>query len=289
MSIFIDETTRLVVQGVTGRDGSFHTRQMIGYGTKIVAGVTPGKGGSLFEGVVPVYDTVADAVRETKPDAAVIYVPAAAAAAAIFEAADAGLGLIVCITEGIPVLDMTRVIPFLHERGVRLIGPNCPGLIAPGKSKVGIIPGNICRPGRIGVVSRSGTLTYEIIHQLSSHDLGQSTCVGIGGDPIVGTSFIHCLSAFQADPETDAVVMIGEIGGTDEQQAAEFVQRAMTKPVVGFIAGQTAPPGRRMGHAGAIVSGAGGTAAEKMAALARAGIGVMQRPADVVPFLAERL
>ncbi len=289
MSIFIDEATRLVVQGVTGRDGSFHTRQMIGYGTRIVAGVTPGKGGSLFEGVVPVYDTVADAVRETKPNAAVIYVPAAAAAAAIFEAADAGLGLIVCITEGIPVLDMTRVIPFLHERGVRLIGPNCPGLIAPGKSKVGIIPGNICRPGRIGVVSRSGTLTYEIIHQLSSHDLGQSTCVGIGGDPIVGTSFIHCLSAFQADPETDAVVMIGEIGGTDEQQAAEFVQRAMTKPVVGFIAGQTAPPGRRMGHAGAIVSGAGGTAAEKMAALARAGIGVMQRPADVVPFLAERL
>jgi len=289
VSIFIDEATRLVVQGVTGRDGSFHTRQMIGYGTRIVAGVTPGKGGSLFEGVVPVYDTVADAVRETKPNAAVIYVPAAAAAAAIFEAADAGLGLIVCITEGIPVLDMTRVIPFLHERGVRLIGPNCPGLIAPGKSKVGIIPGNICRPGRIGVVSRSGTLTYEIIHQLSSHDLGQSTCVGIGGDPIVGTSFIHCLSAFQADPETDAVVMIGEIGGTDEQQAAEFVQRAMTKPVVGFIAGQTAPPGRRMGHAGAIVSGAGGTAAEKMAALARAGIGVMQRPADVVPFLAERL
>jgi len=289
VSIFVDAGTRLVVQGVTGRDGSFHTRQMIGYGTKIVAGVTPGKGGSLFEGVVPVYDTVADAVRETKPNAAVIYVPAAAAAAAIFEAADAGLGLIVCITEGIPVLDMTRVIPFLHERGVRLIGPNCPGLIAPGKSKVGIIPGNICRPGRIGVVSRSGTLTYEIIHQLSSHDLGQSTCVGIGGDPIVGTSFVHCLSAFQADPETDAVVMIGEIGGTDEQQAAEFVQRAMTKPVVGFIAGQTAPPGRRMGHAGAIVSGAGGTAAEKMAALARAGIGVMRRPADVVPFLKERL
>jgi len=289
VSIFVDAGTRLVVQGVTGRDGSFHTRQMIGYGTKIVAGVTPGKGGSLFEGVVPVYDTVADAVRETKPNAAVIYVPAAAAAAAIFEAADAGLGLIVCITEGIPVLDMTRVIPFLHERGVRLIGPNCPGLIAPGKSKVGIIPGNICRPGRIGVVSRSGTLTYEIIHQLSSHDLGQSTCVGIGGDPIVGTSFVHCLSAFQADPETDAVVMIGEIGGADEQQAAEFVQRAMTKPVVGFIAGQTAPPGRRMGHAGAIVSGAGGTAAEKMAALARAGIGVMRRPADVVPFLKERL
>jgi len=289
MSIFIDQETRLVVQGVTGRDGSFHTRQMIGYGTKVVAGVTPGKGGTPFDGVVPVYDTVAEAARETRPNVAVIYVPAAAAAAAIFEAADAGLGFIVCITEGIPVLDMTRVLPFLHERGARLIGPNCPGLITPGKSKVGIIPGNICKAGRIGVVSRSGTLTYEIIHQLSSHDYGQSTCVGIGGDPLVGTSFIHCLSAFQADPDTDAVVMIGEIGGAEEQQAAEFVQRAMTKPVVGFIAGQTAPPGRRMGHAGAIISGAEGTAAEKMAALARAGIGVMQRPADVVPLLAERL
>ncbi len=289
MSIFIDQETRLLVQGVTGRDGSFHTRQMIGYGTKVVAGVTPGKGGTPFDGVVPVYDTVAEAARETRPNVAVIYVPAAAAAAAIFEAADAGLGFIVCITEGIPVLDMTRVLPFLHERGARLIGPNCPGLITPGKSKVGIIPGNICKTGRIGVVSRSGTLTYEIIHQLSSHDYGQSTCVGIGGDPLVGTSFIHCLSAFQADPDTDAVVMIGEIGGAEEQQAAEFVQRAMTKPVVGFIAGQTAPPGRRMGHAGAIISGAEGTAAEKMAALARAGIGVMQRPADVVPLLAERL
>ena len=289
MSIFIDQETRLLVQGVTGRDGSFHTRQMIGYGTKVVAGVTPGKGGTPFDGVVPVYDTVAEAARETRPNVAVIYVPAAAAAAAIFEAADAGLGLIVCITEGIPVLDMTRVLPFLHERGARLIGPNCPGLITPGKSKVGIIPGNICKTGRIGVVSRSGTLTYEIIHQLSSHDYGQSTCVGIGGDPLVGTSFIHCLSAFQADPDTDAVVMIGEIGGAEEQQAAEFVQRAMTKPVVGFIAGQTAPPGRRMGHAGAIVSGAEGTAAEKMAALERAGIGVMQRPADVVPLLKERL
>ncbi len=289
MSIFIDQETRLLVQGVTGRDGSFHTRQMIGYGTKVVAGVTPGKGGTPFDGVVPVYDTVAEAARETRPNVAVIYVPAAAAAAAIFEAADAGLGFIVCITEGIPVLDMTRVLPFLHERGARLIGPNCPGLITPGKSKVGIIPGNICKAGRIGVVSRSGTLTYEIIHQLSSHDYGQSTCVGIGGDPLVGTSFIHCLSAFQADPDTDAVVMIGEIGGAEEQQAAEFVQRAMTKPVVGFIAGQTAPPGRRMGHAGAIISGAEGTAAEKMAALARAGIGVMQRPADVVPLLAERL
>ena len=289
MSIFIDQQTRLVVQGITGRDGSFHTRQMIGYGTKVVAGVTPGKGGQLFDGVAPVFDTVADAVRETQANTSVIYVPAAVAASAIFEAADAGILLIVCITEGIPVLDMTRVLPYLNERGARLIGPNCPGLISPGKSKVGIIPGNICRPGRVGVVSRSGTLTYEIVHQLSTQGLGQSTCVGIGGDPLIGTTFIHCLSAFQADGETDAVVMIGEIGGTDEQQAADFVQQAMTKPVVGFIAGQTAPPGRRMGHAGAIISGSSGTAAEKMAAFARAGIAVMKRPADVVPLLKERL
>jgi len=289
VSVFIDEQTRLLVQGITGRDGSFHTRQMIGYGTKVVAGVTPGKGGQTFDGVVPVFDTVADAVRETSANTSVIYVPAAVAASAIFEAADAGILLIVCITEGIPVLDVTRVLPFLHDRGARLIGPNCPGLISPTKSKVGIIPGNICRPGRIGVVSRSGTLTYEIIHQLSTHGLGQSTCIGIGGDPLIGTNFIHCLSAFQADAETDAVVMIGEIGGTDEQQAAEFVQTGMTKPVVGFIAGQTAPPGRRMGHAGAIISGSSGTAAEKMAAFARAGISVMKRPADVVPLLEERL
>ena len=289
MSVFVDQETRLLVQGITGRDGSFHTRQMIGYGTKVVAGVTPGKGGQVFDGVVPVFDTVADAVRDTRANASIIYVPAAVAASAIFEAADAGIALIVCITEGIPVLDVTRVLPFLHERGARLIGPNCPGLISPSKSKVGIIPGNICRPGRIGVVSRSGTLTYEIVHQLSTHDLGQSTCIGIGGDPLIGTNFIHCLSAFQADTETDAVVMIGEIGGTDEQQAAEFVQAGMTKPVVGFIAGQTAPPGRRMGHAGAIIAGSSGTAAEKIAAFARAGISVMKRPADVVPLLAERL
>ena len=289
MSVFLDQNTRLVVQGITGRDGSFHTRQMISYGTKVVAGVTPGKGGQLFDGVVPIFDTVADAVRETRANTAVIYVPAAAAASAVFEAADAGLGLVVCITEGIPVLDMTRVLPYLHERGARLIGPNCPGLISPGKSKVGIIPGNICQPGRIGVVSRSGTLTYEIVHQLSTQGYGQSTCIGIGGDPLIGTSFIHCLSAFQADAGTDAVVMIGEIGGTDEQQAAEFVTQAMTKPVIGFVAGQTAPPGRRMGHAGAIISGSSGTAAEKMAALERAGISVMGRPADVVPLLKERL
>ena len=289
MSIFVDEQTRLLVQGITGRDGSFHTRQMIGYGTKVVAGVTPGKGGQVFDGVVPVFDTVADAVRETRANTSVIYVPAAVAASAIFEAADAGIGLIVCITEGIPVLDVTRVLPFLHERGARLIGPNCPGLISPSKSKVGIIPGNICQPGRIGVVSRSGTLTYEIVHQLSTHGMGQSTCIGIGGDPLIGTNFVHCLSALKADAGTDAVVMIGEIGGTDEQQAAEFVQTTMTKPVVGFIAGQTAPPGRRMGHAGAIISGSSGTAAEKMAAFARAGIAVMKRPADVVPLLKERM
>jgi len=289
VSIFVDQQTRLVVQGITGRDGSFHTRQMIGYGTKVVAGVTPGKAGQVFDGVVPVFNTVADAVRETQANTSVIYVPAAVAASAIFEAADAGIPLIVGITEGLPVLDMTRVLPYLHERGARLIGPNCPGLISPGRSKVGIIPGNICRPGRVGVVSRSGTLTYEIVHQLSTQGLGQSTCVGIGGDPLIGTSFIHCLSAFEADAETDAVVMIGEIGGTDEQQAADFVQQTMTKPVIGFIAGQTAPPGRRMGHAGAIISGSSGTAAEKMAAFARAGIAVMKRPADVVPLLKERL
>ena len=289
MSVFVDLETRLLVQGITGRDGSFHTRQMIAYGTKVVAGVTPGKGGQPFDGVVPVFDTVADAVRETRAKATVIYVPAALAASAMYEAADAGMGLIVCITEGIPVLDMTKVLPYVHERGARLIGPNCPGLISPTQSKVGIIPGNICKPGRVGVVSRSGTLTYEIVHQLSSNGFGQSTCIGIGGDPLIGTNFIHCLSAFQADPATDAVVVIGEIGGTDEQQAAEFVQQGMTKPVIGFIAGQTAPPGRRMGHAGAIISGSAGTAAEKMAAFAQAGISVMKRPADVVPLLRERL
>ena len=289
MSVFIDRSTRLVVQGITGRDGSFHAKQMMEYGTKVVAGVTPGKGGQRFEGSVPVFNTVVEAVHATQANTSVIYVPAAVAASAIFEAADSGIGLIICITEGIPVLDMTRALPFVHERGARLIGPNCPGLISPGQSKVGIIPGNICTPGKIGVVSRSGTLTYEIVHQLSTHGMGQSTCVGIGGDPLIGTNFVHCLSAFEADPETAAIVMIGEIGGTDEQQAAEFVKEKVKKPVVGFIAGQTAPPGRRMGHAGAIISGASGTAAEKMAALAKAGISVMKRPADVVPLLRERL
>ena len=289
MSVFINQNTRLVVQGITGRDGSFHAKQMLEYGTTIVAGVTPGKGGQTFEGKVPVFNTVALAVAETGANASVIYVPAEFAAAAMFEAADAGLPLIVCITEGVPVLDMTKVMPYVREKGARLLGPNCPGMISPGQSKVGIIPGNICRPGHIGVVSRSGTLTYEIIHQLSTNGYGQSSCIGIGGDPIIGTNFIDCLAAFEADPETKAVVMIGEIGGSDEQRAADFVKARMKKPVVGFIAGQTAPPGRRMGHAGAIISGAGGTASEKMQAFERAGISVMQRPADVVPLLQARL
>jgi len=289
VSVFIDNATRLVVQGITGRDGSFHAKQMMEYGTQVVAGVTPGKGGQRFENAVPVFNTVAEAVAATKANTAVIYVPAAVAASAIFEAADAGIGLVICITEGIPVLDMTRVLPFVRERGARLIGPNCPGLISPAKSKVGIIPGNICKPGNVGVVSRSGTLTYEIVHQLSTHGLGQSTCIGIGGDPLIGTNFIDCLTAFQADAETDAIVMIGEIGGTDEQQAAEFAKREVKKPIVGFIAGQTAPPGRRMGHAGAIIAGSSGTAAEKMAAFEKAGISVMKRPADVVPLLKERM
>ena len=289
MSIFVDRDTKLVVQGITGRDGSFHTSQMMEYGTQVVAGVTPGKGGQRFNRTVPVFDTVADAVAQTGANASVIYVPARFASDAIYEAADAGIELIVCISEGVPVLDMTRVIPFLREKGTRLIGPNCPGAISPGRSKVGIIPGPICREGKVGVVSRSGTLTYEIIHQLSQNGYGQSTCVGIGGDPIIGTNFIECLAAFEADPDTNAIVLIGEIGGTDEQQAAQYVADHVTKPVVGFIAGQTAPPGRRMGHAGAIISGSSGTAAEKMAALESAGICVMKRPADVVSLLKERL
>ncbi|HEU4699728.1 MAG TPA: succinate--CoA ligase subunit alpha [Gemmatimonadales bacterium] len=289
MSIFIDKSTKLVVQGITGRDGSFHTRQMMAYGTRVVAGVTPGKGGQKFEGQVPVYNTVAEAVQETGANTSVIYVPPAGAAGAIFEAADAGIKLVVCITEGVPVDDMLKVMPFIRSRGARLIGPNCPGLISPGKSKVGIIPGNICTPGRIGLVSRSGTLTYEVVNHLTKNGMGQSTCVGIGGDPIVGTNFIDCLRAFQDDPETEAIVMMGEIGGTAEQDAAEFVKQHVTKPVVGFIAGQTAPPGRRMGHAGAIISGSSGTAAEKMAAFEAAGIGVMKRPVDVVALLKAKL
>ena len=289
MSIFVNQETRLVVQGITGRDGSFHAKQMIAYGTKVVAGVTPGKGGQTFEGTVPIFNTVAEAVQRAGANTSVIYVPARFAADAILEAADAGIRLIVCISEGVPVLDMTRVCPFVAEKGARLVGPNCPGAITPGVAKVGIIPGQICAPGPIGVVSRSGTLTYEVVYQLTRAGLGQTTCIGIGGDPIIGTSFIDCLTAFEADPATRAVVMIGEIGGTDEQNAAEFVKTRMHKPVVGFIAGQTAPPGRRMGHAGAIISGSSGTAAEKMAAFDHAGIAVMKRPADVVPLIQARL
>lgn len=289
MSVFIDRNTKLLIQGITGRDGSFHARQMMEYGTNVVAGVTPGKGGQKFEDKVPVFDTVADAVAATGANTSVIYVPPMFAADAMMEAAAAGIDLVVCITEGVPVLDMTRVYPFIQEKGARLIGPNCPGAISPGQSKVGIIPGNICAPGPVGLVSRSGTLTYEVVNQMTRAGLGQTTCVGIGGDPINGTNFIDCLAAFEDDPETKAVVMIGEIGGTDEQDAARFVKENMSKPVVGFIAGQTAPPGRRMGHAGAIISGSSGTAAEKIAAFQDAGMGVAERPRDVVGLLQARM
>jgi succinyl-CoA synthetase alpha subunit len=285
VSIFIDKTTRLLIQGITGRDGSFHARQMIEYGTKVVGGVTPGKGGQKFDEKVPIFNTVADAVKETGANATVIYVPPPFAADAMMEAADAGIPFIVCITEGVPVLDMMRVYPFVKERGSRLLGPNCPGLISPGQSKVGIIPGRICTPGNVGLVSRSGTLTYEVVFQMTRAKIGQTTCVGIGGDPINGTNFIDCLDAFEKDRATEAVVMIGEIGGTDEQEAATFVREKMKKPVVGFIAGQTAPPGRRMGHAGAIISGSAGTAAEKMQAFEENGVGVAKRPIDVVDLL----
>ena len=290
MSVFADAGTRLAVQGVTGREGSFHTRQMLEYGTPVVAGITPGKGGQVFEGKVPVFNTVAEAVAETGANATVIYVPPMAAAAAVIEAADAGVPLVICITEGIPVMHMSRALPFVRSRGIRLIGPNCPGLISPGaQAKIGIIPGNICMAGRVGLVSRSGTLTYEVVHHLTRNGIGQSTCVGIGGDPIIGTNFIDCLRAFQEDPATDAIVMIGEIGGTDEQNAAAFVKSHVTKPVVGFIAGQTAPKGRRMGHAGAIISGSSGTAEEKLAPIEAAGIGIIRRPVDVVDQLRKRL
>ena len=285
MSVFIDKSTRLIVQGITGRDGSFHTKQMIEYGTQVVGGVTPGKGGQKFEDKVPIFNTVAEAVEATRASATVIYVPPMFAADAMMEAADAGIPFIVCITEGVPVLDMTRVNPFVKEKGARLLGPNCPGLISPGQSKVGIIPGRICTPGPVGLVSRSGTLTYEVVYQMTRAKIGQTTCVGIGGDPINGTNFIDCLGAFEKDPTTEAVVMIGEIGGTDEQEAARFVREKMKKPVVGFIAGQTAPPGRRMGHAGAIISGSAGTAAEKMQAFEENGVGVAKRPIDVVDLL----
>ena len=285
MSVFINKNTKLLIQGITGRDGSFHAKQMIEYGTQVVGGVTPGKGGQKFENQVPIFNTVAEAVARTGANATVIYVPPPFAADAMMEAADAGIPFIVCITEGVPVLDMTRVYPYVKERGARLLGPNCPGLISPGESKVGIIPGRICTPGPVGLVSRSGTLTYEVVHQMTRAKIGQTTCVGIGGDPINGTNFIDCLDAFEKDPATKAVVMIGEIGGTNEQEAARFVKDKMKKPVVGFIAGQTAPPGRRMGHAGAIISGSAGTAAEKMQAFEENGVGVAKRPIDVVDLL----
>jgi succinyl-CoA synthetase alpha subunit len=280
LSVLVDKSTRLVVQGITGKEGTFHTRQMVEYGTNVVGGVTPGKGGTTHEGI-PVFDTVAAAVKETGANASVIYVPPPFAADAIMEAADAGIALVVCITEGIPALDMVKVKRFLADKPTRLIGPNCPGVISPGKCKIGIMPGHIHREGSIGVVSRSGTLTYEAVGQLTALGLGQSTAIGIGGDPIVGTTHVDALRLFEADGETEGVVMIGEIGGTAEEEAAEFARDNVSKPIVAFIAGQTAPPGRRMGHAGAIIAGGRGTAAEKMKALEAAGIHVVKSPADI--------
>jgi succinyl-CoA synthetase alpha subunit len=280
MSILVDNKTRLVVQGMTGREGTFHALACRDYGTTVVAGVTPGKGGSRHEGV-PVLDTVREAVAKEGANAALIFVPPAFAADAILEAIDAAVPLVVCITEGIPTLDMVRVARLLRGSGTRLIGPNCPGIISPGKAKVGIMPGHIHKRGKVGVVSRSGTLTYEAVGQLTRLGLGQSTCVGIGGDPVIGTTFVDCLSLFEEDPATHAILMIGEIGGTAEEEAAAFVKRHVSKPVVGYIAGQTAPPGRRMGHAGAIISGGKGTAAEKVTALRRAGIAVVKSPSEM--------
>ncbi|TVP55256.1 MAG: succinate--CoA ligase subunit alpha [Gemmatimonadales bacterium] len=292
MSIFIDTSTRLAVQGITGRDGSFHTQQMVEYGTNVVAGVTPGKGGQSFEAgdrSIPIFNTMDEAVQATGANASVVYVPPAFASGAIMEAADSGVDLVVAITEGIPVQDMTRAYAFVRDRGARLLGPNCPGLISPGKGKVGIIPAQITTEGPVGVVSRSGTLTYEAVHQLTEAGIGQTTCVGIGGDPIIGTNFIDCLEAFTADPDTRAVVMIGEIGGTDEQEAAAWVKANMDIPVVGFIAGQTAPPGRTMGHAGAIISGSAGTAEEKIRVFEENGIAVARRPVDIRDLIKEAL
>jgi succinyl-CoA synthetase alpha subunit len=288
LSVLVDKNTRLVVQGITGKEGTFHTRQMIEYGTTVVGGVTPGKGGTTHEGV-PVFNTVADAVREAGANASVIYVPPAFAADAIMEAADAGMPLVVCITEGIPVNDMVKVRRFLADKQTRLVGPNCPGVISPGKCKIGIMPGHIHREGSIGVVSRSGTLTYEAVGQLTALGLGQSTAIGIGGDPIIGTTHLNALALFQDDPETEGIVMIGEIGGSAEEEAASFAKDNVTKPIVAFIAGQTAPPGRRMGHAGAIIAGGKGTAAEKMRALEDAGIRVVHSPADIGQAMKEAL
>ncbi|HZE70639.1 MAG TPA: succinate--CoA ligase subunit alpha [Pyrinomonadaceae bacterium] len=288
MSVLVDKNTRLVVQGITGKEGTFHTKQMAEYGTNVVGGVTPGKGGTTHEGI-PVFNTVADAVKHAGANVSVIYVPPAFAADAIMEAADAGIQLVVCITEGIPTLDMVKVKEYLSDKATRLIGPNCPGIISPGKCKVGIMPGHIHREGRVGVVSRSGTLTYEAVGQLTALGLGQSTAIGIGGDPIVGTSHVDALRLFQLDDETDGIVMIGEIGGTAEEEAASFAKANVKKPIVAFIAGQTAPPGRRMGHAGAIIAGGKGTAGEKMKALADAGIQVVKSPADIGQAMKEAL
>ena len=281
MSVLIDKSTRLIVQGLTGREGAFHAKQAAAYGTTVVGGVTPGKGGTTHE-EWPIFDTVAEAVAKTGANASVIFVPPAFAADAVMESADAGIALVVCITEGIPTLDMMRAMTFLHDRpATRLIGPNCPGIISAGKAKAGIIPGHICREGRIGIVSKSGTLTYEAIHQLTRLGLGQTTCIGIGGDPLIGTTHIDALTLFANDPDTDAVIMIGEIGGSAEEEAAVWIKEHFKKPVVAFIAGQTAPPGRRMGHAGAIIAGGKGTAAEKMGALTAAGVTVVKSPADM--------
>jgi succinyl-CoA synthetase alpha subunit len=288
MSILVNERTRLLVQGFTGKEGTFHAQQAVKYGTKVIGGVTPGKGGTKHEGL-PVFNTVVDAVRDAQPNASVVFVPPMFAADAIMEAADAGIPLIVCITEGIPTMDMVRAYSFLRTTSSRLIGPNCPGIISPGKCKIGIMPAQIHLPGRVGVVSRSGTLTYEAVGQLTALGIGQSTCIGIGGDPIIGTTHLDAMRLFNEDPETDAVIMIGEIGGNGEEQAAEYVGKHMKKPVVGFVAGQTAPPGRRMGHAGAIISGGKGTAADKMKAMEAAGITVVKSPADMGTALAKRI
>lgn len=287
MSILINKKTKLIVQGITGRDGSFHAEQMKKYGTNVVGGVTPGKGGTKVSGI-PVFNTVADAVRETKANTSVIYVPPMFAVDAIFEATDAGISLIICITEGVPANDMIKVYDYIKGKNCRLIGPNCPGIISPEQSKVGIMPGNICIKGPVGVVSRSGTLTYEAIWALTRAGIGQSTCLGIGGDQIIGTNFIDTLKMFEADPATKAVVLIGEIGGSDEEEAAQFVKKKMTKPVVGFIAGRMAPPGKRMGHAGAIISGGSGTAADKVAALEKAGIPVASSPTQLPDLIKEK-
>jgi succinyl-CoA synthetase alpha subunit len=287
MSILVNKNTRLLVQGITGHEGLFHTQQMVAYNTNIVAGVTPGKGGEwVLNDKIPVFDSVKLAVDVTGANASIIFVPAQFAPDAMFEAADARIPLIVCITEGVPVQDMMRVRGYLDQKGVRLIGPNCPGLLTPGEAKVGIIPGNIAIPGNVGVVSRSGTLTYEVLYALKKQEIGSSTCVGIGGDPINGTSFIDILEMFEADPHTDKIVLIGEIGGTDEEKAADFIANHMTKPVVAFISGQTAPPGKRMGHAGAIIEGSAGLAADKVKALQAAGVRIAQHPEEIPDLLA---